>query len=247
MDSVNALILAAGEGTRLRPLTLTCPKPMLYVGDAPLLAYLLRWLRGQDVMDVAINLHYQPRVITEYVGDGGRFGVKATYSVENPILGSAGAMRRLQWYLRSTFLVVYGDMLLDLDLAPLLELHRHSGAQMTMGLMRTDDPASKGIAELGGDGRVLRFVEKPVPGEIDGDLASAGVYIIQSAALEMVQPNACSDIGRDLVPRLLRDGRPVFGSLLDGYLLDIGTHESYRTAQDDVARLGRYWEPQLHA
>lgn len=238
---MKALILAAGEGTRLRPLTLTCPKPMLPVGGAPLLAHLFRWLRGHGIEDVAINLHYLPEVITSYVGDGSRFGLEVTYSWEDPILGSAGAAKKLEGYLGSPFLVVYGDMLLDVKLEPLVELHRRGGAALTMGLMETDDPFSKGIVQLDPEGRVLRFVEKPRPGEIEGKLASAGIYVAEASILRHVPVGSHYDFGHDLVPRLLREGAPVFARLLEGYLLDIGTPETYQQAQGDISRLGRYW------
>jgi len=239
---MKALILAAGEGTRLRPLTLTCPKPMLPVGGAPLLRHLLRWLRGQGIGEAAINLHYLPHVITDYVGDGSRFGLRVSYSWEDPILGSAGAAKKLEDYLSPQFLVVYGDMLLDVDLEPLVELHRRSAAALTMGLMETDDPSSKGIAELDANGRVSRFVEKPRPGEIDGNLASAGVYVAERSILRDVPPGSYHDFGQDLVPHLLQQEIPVYARLLEGYLLDIGTPESYRKAQEDVSALGRHWD-----
>jgi NDP-sugar pyrophosphorylase family protein len=242
---MKALILAAGEGTRLRPFTLTCPKPMLPVGGAPLLAHLFRWLRGQGVTEVAINLHHLPEVLTDYVGDGSRFGVVVTYSREDPILGSAGAAKKLEWYFDSTFLVVYGDMLLDVDLAPLIGLHERSRAELTTGLMYTADPASKGIAQLDAAGRIVRFVEKPKPGEIEGNLAAAGVYLVEPSVLGMVPPGVYCDFGHDLVPRLLAEGVVVYGRLLEGYLLDIGTPESYRDAQEDVHRLGHHWAPDL--
>lgn len=238
---MKALILAAGEGTRLRPLTLTCPKPMLPVGDAPLLVYIIRWLRGQGIQDVAINLHYLPDVITGYLGDGSGFGVNITYSPEDPILGSAGAAKRLERYLGSPFLVVYGDMLLDVNLDTLVKLHGSGGAQVTIGLMEVDDPSTKGVVQMDERGRVLRFVEKPRPGEIQGRLVSAGIYLVEASALERIPEGSYYDFGHDLIPLLLGEGAPVFAHLLDGYLLDIGTPDSYQKAQEDVSRLGRYW------
>ncbi len=242
---MRALLLAAGEGTRLRPLTLTCPKPMLPVGGVPLLAHIIRWLRGQGITQVAVNLHYLPQVITDYIGDGSRLGVQVTYSWEDPILGSAGAAKKLESYFDSTFAVVYGDMLLDVDLAPLVDMHRQKGAELTIGLMLTDDPSSKGIVQLAADGRVARFIEKPKPGEVGGNLAAAGVYLAEPSVLTRVPPASSYDFGHDLVPRLLAEGAVVYGQLLGGYLLDIGTPEAYRQAQSDVAGLGKYWAPPL--
>ena len=238
---MKALILAAGEGTRLRPLTLTCPKPMLPVGDAPLLVYLFRWLLGQGIRDIAINLHYLPQVITDFVGDGSRFGVNVIYSPEDPILGSAGAAKKLEGYLDSPFIVVYGDMLLDVELDPLIGLHMDSGSVLTIGLMEVEDPSTKGVVRLDERGRVLRFVEKPKHGEIEGCLVSAGIYLVNKTVLQYIPDGTYYDFGHDLIPRLLTAGVPVFARKLDGYLLDIGTPESYRKAQDDVSRLGRHW------
>ena len=244
---MRALILAAGEGTRLRPLTLKCPKPMLSVGGVPLLEHIFRWLRGHGVTQVAINLHHLPWVITDHVGDGARFGLSVTYSPENPILGSAGAARKLEWSLADTFLVVYGDMLVDVSLEPLLEIHRRHHAQLTLGLMRTEDPFSKGIAQLEAAGRVVRFIEKPRPGEIESDLASAGVFVAEPSILSRIPAGSYYDFGHDLIPRLIEESVPVFGQLLDGYLLDIGTPEAYEKAQRDVAKLGRFWAGEVGA
>lgn len=238
---MKALILAAGEGSRLRPLTLTCPKPVLPVGGRPLLEYIIRWLRWHSIDQVAVNLHHLPGVIVDTLGDGSRHGVKVAYSWENPILGSAGAVKNLRDFFDTTFLVVYGDMLLDTDIRPLLQLHRESGASLTMGLMHTDDPASKGIVALGGDERVQRFVEKPGPGEIEGDLASAGIYLLEPEILRWIPDATYFDLGHDLIPDLLRRDARVFGRLLSGYLLDIGTPEAYAQAQHDVWGLGSHW------
>ncbi len=239
---MKALILAAGEGTRLRPLTLTCPKPMLQVAGVPLIVYIIRWLRWHGVADVAVNLHHLPQVITDYLGDGDRLGIRVSYSYENPILGSAGAAKKLEALFDSTFLVVYGDMLLDVDLAPLLELHRRSKAELTTGLFHAPDPSSVGIVELGSGGRVLRFVEKPRVGEIEGDLAAAGVYLLEPSVLARIPADNYYDFGHDLVPELLQEGAGVYGRLLEGYMLDIGTPEAYAAAQTQVAGLGRRWE-----
>src|SRR3972149_4023635 len=125
---MKALVLAAGEGTRLRPLTERCPKPMLPVGDKPLLAHILSWLKRHGIQEIAVNLHYLPDTVTAALGDGSRFGVQLTYSYENPILGSAGAARRLEKFLDQTFVVVYGDLLLDVGLHDLLSYHERSRA-----------------------------------------------------------------------------------------------------------------------
>ncbi len=226
----------------MRPLTLTCPKPMLPVAGAPLMVYIMRWLRWHGISEVAVNLHHLPHVITDYLRDGSRLGARVTYSHEDPILGSAGAAKKLEPYFDSTFLVVYGDMLLDVDLGPLLELHRRRGAALSMSLFHAPDPSAAGVVELEDGGRVRRFVEKPRPGEIEGNLAAAGVYVVEPSILRRIPAGTYYDFGHDLVPQLLREGAPVYGQLLDGYMLDIGTPESYDRAQADAGGLGRHWE-----
>ena len=158
---MRALILAAGEGTRLRPLTLTCPKPMLPVGGRPVLEHLVRLLRRHGVTEIAINLHYRPEVIVRHFGDGARFGVSITYSPEERLLGSAGAAKRLEWFFGETFFVLYGDVLTDLDLGSLVDRHRARRAAATLALYEVEDPTRCGIVEVAADGRIVRFAEKP--------------------------------------------------------------------------------------
>lgn len=232
---MKAIILAAGAGTRLRPLTDTCPKPMLPIAGQPLLAHTLAWLRTQGVAEAALNLHHLPDVVRGGLGDGARWGVALRYSYEPELLGTAGAVRaidaRFPGWIDQTFVLVYGDMLLRLDLAPLLALHGAAGATLTMALKRTDTPHSQGMVALGDDGRVLRFVEKP-PSWDGGDVANAGVYLCEPRVLAAI-PAGVSDFGHDVIPTLLVSGERVYGGLVPGYLRDIGTHESYAQAQRD--------------
>ena len=158
---MKALILAAGEGTRLRPLTLTRPKPMLPIGGIPLLELWLRLLVRHGVRDIAINLHYKPDVVTSYFGDGTRWHVRLTYSFEEQALGTAGAVRRLQSFLDERFFVLYGDVLTDLDLTALAALHERKQAALTAALYRVPRPWECGIVAMDADGRITRFVEKP--------------------------------------------------------------------------------------
>jgi NDP-sugar pyrophosphorylase family protein len=236
---VRALILAAGEGTRLRPLTLDRPKPMLAVGEKPLIEHLIALLRAHGVTEIAINLHYRPWTIVEHLGDGTRLGVSITYSYEEQLLGSAGAAKRLEWYFDQTFLVLYGDVLTDIDLRAIVEHHRSRGAIATLALYHVPDPERCGIVELADGGRITRFVEKPPPDLGVGNLANAGVYVLEPAVLGLVPGDRPYDFGQDLFPRLLRLGLPLFGRPADGYVLDIGSPERYAQADADV-RDGRF-------
>jgi len=234
---VKALILAAGEGTRLRPLTLERPKPMLPIGGIPLLGLLLRLLLRHGVRDIAINLHYKPEAVSAYFGDGARWGVRLTYSYEEQILGTAGAVRRLQSFLDERFLVLYGDVLTDLDLTALSAFHVARQAALTAALYRVPRPWECGVVELDGEGRIRRFVEKPARAQVFSDLANAGVYVMEPGLVGEIPPDTFYDFGRDLFPLLLERGAPIYGYPIGpaDYLLDIGSPDKYEQAQRDWA------------
>lgn len=231
---MKAFILAAGAGTRLRPLTDTCPKPMLPVAGEPLLVHTLRWLQRYGVEEVALNLHHLPEVVQDGLGEGTQFGMRLRYSYEPELLGTAGAVRRVADtapdFFNETFLVVYGDLLVNLDISELLAFHRMQGSRFTLALKRTTTPQSQGMIEVDATGRVTRFVEKPQVWD-GGDTANAGVYLCEPAVIAHLPPGF-SDFGHDIIPKLLREGTPVYGLPLTGYLLDIGTPEAYAQAQE---------------
>jgi len=230
---VKALILAAGEGTRLRPLTLDRPKPMLPIGGAPLLEHLVRLLVRHGVRDIAVNLHYKPDVVTAYLGDGGAWGARIVYSHEERMLGTAGAVRRLQPFLDERFLVLYGDVLTDLDLTTLAAFHGERRAELSAALYRVPRPWDCGIVALNRRGRIVRFVEKPPREQVFSDLANAGVYVMEPELIELIPPEQFYDFGHDLFPLMLAAGRRLYGYPIgdDDYLLDIGSPEKYAQAQ----------------
>ncbi len=228
---MKALILAAGAGTRLRPLTDTCPKPMLPVAGRPLLEWTLGWLQRYGVTEVALNLHHLPEVVRGGLGDGVRFGMRLHYANEVELRGTAGAIHNFPGFFDQPFLVIYGDLLLDLDLNELIGFHHERGALMTLALKRTTTPHSQGMIEVDGAGRVTRFVEKPAVWD-GGDTANAGVYVCEAQVATSIPPGI-SDFGRDIIPALLDSVAPVYGRPLRGYLLDIGTPEAYQQAQND--------------
>jgi len=231
---VKAMVLAAGEGTRLRPLTLNCPKPMLPLAGRPLLEYTLEWLRRHGIVNVAINLHHRPEAIIDHFGDGKAFDVRITYSLEETILGTAGGVRKLQSYFDGTFVVVYGDVLTNLDLTALVGFHRHKEALATMTLYQVDNPWECGIVELDGEGRISRFVEKPPRERVFSRLANAGVYVLEPMALDFIPADSLYDFGRDLFPDLVVKGLPVYGYPIAEYLIDVGTPAKYRQAETDL-------------
>jgi mannose-1-phosphate guanylyltransferase len=232
---MKAVILAAGVGTRLRPLTDTCPKPMLPIAGRPLLAHTLDWLHASGITEVALNLHYLPDVVRAGLGDGSTWGMRLRYSYEPELLGTAGAVRTIAdqypGWLDRTFLLIYGDMLLDIALDDLRAFHRSSGATLTMALKRTSMPSTQGMVALDADGRVERFVEKPASWE-HGNLANAGIYLCEPEVVGLIPPGV-SDFGHDIIPALIASGARVSGREVQGYLLDIGTPGAYEQAQRD--------------
>lgn len=233
---MKAMILAAGVGSRLRPLTDTTPKPMLPIKGEPLLAHTLRWLHGFGVREVALNLHYLPQVVQNGLGDGKRWGVRLHYSIEAELTGTAGAVKQFAWLWDEPFVVVYGDLLLDLDLDALHNFHRSKQAALTIALKHTDTPRSQGMIERDRQGRLLRFVEKPRAWPPDHHTANAGVYIVEPRLLERIPADRATDWGHDIIPALLADGEPVYGALVNGTVIDIGTPAVYeRVAVEGLA------------
>lgn len=238
---VRALVLAAGEGTRLRPLTLDRPKPMVPIDGKPLLDHTIGWLRDQGITEIAINLHYKPEVITAYFADGSRFGVNLHYSREHKLLGTAGAVRKIKdWIDGCTLVVVYGDVLTDLDVRSLLEAHRRHCAHdpstaVTMSLYHVPNPTEVGLVGMDDYGKVNRFVEKPRPSEVFTDLANAGVLIVQPAVIDLIPEDTFCDFGMHIFPMLLQAGLSIYGWVIpaDAYLMDIGSPEKYAQANRD--------------
>ena len=235
---MKALILAAGEGTRLRPLTLDRPKPMLPIGGRPLLEHIVAWLRHHGVTRIAINLHHRPHVVMDHFGSGSAFGVEITYSVEDEILGTAGGAKRLSAFLDETFVLAYGDVLTDLALGTLLDFHRSrpKTPHLSICLYRVPNPWDCGIVRLDEQGRVLEFVEKPKRHEVFSDLASSGVLVVDPELLSYIPDGRFYDFGLDLFPALLEAGVPLYGWTLpeSAYLVDVGSPERY-------ARVQREW------
>jgi mannose-1-phosphate guanylyltransferase len=229
---VKALLLAAGEGQRLRPLTSDRPKPMVPVAGVPMVAYGLAWLRANGVSQVAINTHYKPEPMAEFVGDGSSFGLSVRYSSEPALLGSSGALAPLRDFFagEDSFLVVYGDVLTDLVLAPVLTKHRQSGADATLVLTRVDDPRRAGMVELDSTGWVRSLVEKPDQWAAGDPWANAGVYLLGPRVWDFVPSAGFHDFGYDLFPALIAAGGRVLGVRSDAYVVDIGSHERLAAA-----------------
>lgn len=230
------MVLAAGRGTRLRPLTDLVPKPMIPVAGRPLLEYVLRLLRRHGFDQVVVNLHHLPEVIADAFGDGRRLGMAITYSREPELLGTAGAVRHMAAFFDQPFLVYYADNLCNVDLSALWCDHLRSGALATIGLQWMDDPTQRGILELRPDGRIARIVEKPRPDQVFDDyLVNAGVYGLDPAILSHLGEGPAPDFSHHVFPSLLAGGAPLRGHRLCGQVLSTDTPSRYAATCAAVA------------
>ncbi|RMF03781.1 MAG: nucleotidyltransferase family protein [Chloroflexi bacterium] len=234
---MKAMILSAGEGTRLRPLTLTTPKPMLPVGGRPLLEHIILNLQRCGISDIGINLYHLPEKVIDYFGTGRQLGVNIRYSVETTLLGSAGGVKRLAGFFDQTFVVYYGDVFTFANLRPMIELHRQSGAPVTMGLYRVPDPWNRGIVELDSNKSIVRFVEKPPKDLAFSNLANAGIYVLEPEILNWIPANTHYDFGHDVFPNLLAQGVKVAGYVINEPIIDIGLPEKYAEANAFVSEV----------
>jgi mannose-1-phosphate guanylyltransferase len=230
---VQALILAGGEGTRLRPLTSAIPKPVVPLAGRPFITYMLDWLRGHGVDDVILACGFMARGVRDVLGDGASLGVRLRYIEEPEPLGTGGALKFAEELLEERFFMLNGDVLTDMDLTAQLAQHERTGARATLALIGVDDPSAYGLVRLGDDGSVREFLEKPDRAEIDTNLVNAGAYILERSVLDELPPagTSCS-IERVVFPALV--GRGLFGFPQNAYWIDIGTPERYLQGTFDI-------------
>jgi len=235
--TVKAFILSAGLGTRLRALGLDAPKVMAPIGGKPLLQHHFELLRRQGIREFIVNLHHLPEKITGYFGDGTAFGVKITYSLEPELLGTAGAVKKMEAAVRDeTLLVLYGDNLFHFEVAPLLEFHRARQALATIALWESPEPWTGGVVETDANGRVRRFLEKPDRKEVSTNLINAGIYLLEPAVLDAIPAGQFCDFGKDVFPKLLAQGNDLYAMKPNAYVQDIGTPERLAKAQRDYEK-----------
>lgn len=228
-----AVVMAGGEGSRLRPLTSNIPKPMVPVGNLPIMERILVLLREVGVQEAHVTLHYLADEIEAYFGDGSDLGIKLGYSVEDTPLGTAGSVKRLEQYLPETFVVISGDALCDFDLKAAVDFHRAKGSAATLVLYRVPEPREFGVVITDEEWRITRFLEKPSWGEVFSDTVNTGIYVLEPGVLEKIDPNRQVDFSRDLFPTLLEEGWPMYGYIAEGYWTDIGSLEQYRQSNID--------------
>jgi NDP-sugar pyrophosphorylase family protein len=232
---MKAMILAAGGGTRLRPLTDALPKPLLPVANLPVMAYVVRLLGRHGFDKVVVNLHHLGHKISDYFGDGSRFGVRMTYSEEEAPAGTAGGVKRVaEFFGGQPFLVIGGDDLTDMDLGAVVDFHRHRAALATIALTEARDVTQVGVVVTDEIGRVSCFQEKPGPAEALSNLANTGVYVFQPEILNQIPPSEFHDFGRHAFPRLLERRAAFYGYRAGGYWRDVGTPRDYLEANWDA-------------
>ncbi len=229
---MQAVILAGGEGTRLRPLTSTVPKPVVPLVDRPFIAYMLEWLRGHGVDDVVMSCGFLASGVRNVIGDGGEYGVRLRYVEEPRPLGTGGAVKFAEDLLDERFLMLNGDVLTDLDLSAQIAMHEEKGARCTLALIGVEDPSAYGLVRRHDDGSVKEFLEKPSPDQVDTNLISAGAYVMERDVLSLIPPATNCSIEREVFPRLV--GQGLFGYAGEGYWLDIGTPQRYLQATFDI-------------
>ncbi len=219
---MKAILLAGGEGKRLRPITFTRPKPFVPVGNRPCIEYVLDRLREAGVKDAVITTCYKPETLLQHLGGGERHGLNIAYSIEDEPRGTAGAVKKLERFLTEPFIVASGDVFADVDIARLVAFHKASGGLVTMALTRVENPSEFGVVEVDAAGRVTGFQEKPDAGTERSNLVNAGIYVIDPAILQVIPPHAPFDFSRDLFPLLLEKSEPIHGQEIEGNWVDIG-------------------------
>jgi len=228
------MVLAAGVGERMKPLTDHLPKPLLPIANRPVMAYILEHLGRHGFTDVVANVYYRGEDIIDCFGDGSGYGIRLTYSREDQLWGSAGSVKRNRDFFEGEpFLVIGADDLTDMDLSALLERHRCSGAIASIGLAEVDETSQFGIVVTGEAGRIQYFVEKP-EGPAPSRTANTQIYLFEPEILDLIPEGEWYDFGRNVFPRLVDDRSPFFGFSLPGYWRDIGSAGDYFAAQSDV-------------
>jgi len=231
---MQAVILVGGEGTRLRPLTSSVPKPVVSLVDRPMMVYMLEWLRSHGIDDVIMSCGFKATKVREVLGDGSQLGIRLRFLEEPDPRGTAGALKFAEEHLEGRFLMLNGDVLTDIDLSAQVAQHEQTGATGTLALVPVADPTSYGLVALHADGAVAEFLEKPSPDTVlDTNLISAGAYVLERSVLDLIAPAKNVSIEREVWPALVDQG--LYGFVDDdAYWIDVGTPERYLQATFDI-------------
>jgi NDP-sugar pyrophosphorylase family protein len=232
---MKAILLAGGKGTRLRPLRIHTPKPIVPIFNRPFLHYQIDLLKQvPEIDEVILSLNYQPRRIEEIFGDGSDLGIKIRYVVEPAPLGTAGAIKYAGDNLTESVVVFNGDVLTQIDLAAVIALHRQRQARATIVLTPVENPSAYGLVETDSDGNIRRFIEKPKPEEITTNLINAGIYVLEPDTFDRIPSEVAWSIERSYFPSLIDRGETFVAYVYDGYWIDIGTPQKYSQVHRDI-------------
>ena len=232
---MKAVIMAGGEGTRLRPLTSNQPKPMMPLANRPMMEHIVRLLKEHGFDDIVVTVAFLANAIRNYFGDGSEFGVRMVYATEERPLGTAGSVRNAMEELRDErFLVISGDVLTDIDLSAIVAFHEEKESLATLALKSMEDPLEFGIVITRPDGAIERFLEKPTWGQVFSDTINTGIYVLEPEIFDYIDEGQPVDFSGEVFPRLLADGKAVFGYVAEGYWEDVGNPEAYIRAHQDV-------------
>jgi mannose-1-phosphate guanylyltransferase/phosphomannomutase len=226
--------MAGGEGSRLRPLTIGRPKPMVPMVSKPVMAHILDLLKRHGITEVVVTLYFMPEVIQSYFGDGSSLGMTLHYAVEETPLGTAGSVKNAQEYLDEPFIIISGDAVTDINLQQVIDFHQEKGAEATITLYRVPNPLEYGVIITDAEGRITQFLEKPSWGEVISDTVNTGIYIIDPVVLDLIEEGVSTDWSKDVFPQLLEAKRPVYGYVAEGNWTDVGDIGEYMRASGDV-------------
>jgi NDP-sugar pyrophosphorylase family protein len=237
---MKAIIIAGGKGERLRPLTNNLPKPMIEVAGKPILEHIITLFNKNGIRDFILALCYLPKKITSYFGNGKKFGVKITYTFEdiNKPMGTTGAILQAKKYIESTFIVTYADILRELDIKNMIRHHKKKKAFTTINVYKRFGSDPKSMVIFNKDGRVEKFIERPKPQDLKDDFvwANGSFYIFEPEVFDFIPKDKPSDFGKDIFPKILKAGKPIFAYPSSGYFVDIGNLEKLEKAKKTFTR-----------
>jgi NDP-sugar pyrophosphorylase family protein len=233
-ERLKAMIMAAGVGSRLMPMTIDIPKPMIPMANRPLMADTVQLLREHSFTNIIANLHHHADCISNYFGDGRAYGVALEYSREEELLGTAGGVKRCAWFLDDCFIIVSGDALTDMNLTALVRAHKRHGALATIALKEVQDVENFGIVITDEKGRIQSFQEKPRAREALSRVANTGIYVFEPEIFQYIPVGQFYDFGKQVFPQLVKIGAPFYGEIVEDYWCDVGNITTYRQAHADV-------------
>lgn len=231
---MKAVVMAGGDGARLRPLTIGRPKPMVPIVNKPVMGHILDLLKSHGITDVVVTLRYLASVIQDFFGDGSNLGMNITYVIEDAPLGTAGSVKNAATYLDDTFLVISGDALTDFDLTHIIRAHKERNVLATLTLTHVPNPLEYGVVITNEAGYIDRFLEKPGWAELISDTVNTGIYVLEPAALALIPADVPYDFSNDLFPVMLQKRLPIYGHIADGYWCDVGNITEYQRATADL-------------